>query len=429
MLRERMKKIKIAVVGYGNRGQVYADYSLDEPNEVEVAAVIDPNEYKLQIAKARYGMSDERLFTSYAAFVESGVEADIVVNATMDQYHYETAMEILRSKHHMLMEKPIVAHKTELMDIQRLAEENGCMVFVCHVLRYSPFYKTVKGFIEGGKLGKIVSMEMNEHVWIPHYLGSYVRGKWNSETECGSSMLLAKCCHDMDLIYWLNGGTPTRVFSFGHRSHFIKENKPEGATESCFDCPHETVCPYSAVDMHCRHDTMPFLTWDSLNKPYDEITPAEKESFLRQDIYGKCAYDCGGDVIDRQNLLIDFADGSVASFTLSCGTCRPDRYIHLVGTKGEIEGKLEENKFVFRSYDKATVGYREEIVNVSAQVVNKAKFGGHCGGDYAIMYDLVRYLNGESASPSITFLKDSVYSHLLVYAAEESRKTGGVVFL
>ena len=47
-----MKKIKIAVVGYGNRGQVYADYSLDEPNEVEVAAVIDPNEYKLKVANA-----------------------------------------------------------------------------------------------------------------------------------------------------------------------------------------------------------------------------------------------------------------------------------------------------------------------------------------------------------------------------------------
>ncbi|MBQ4052718.1 MAG: Gfo/Idh/MocA family oxidoreductase, partial [Clostridia bacterium] len=132
-----MKKIKIAVVGYGNRGQVYADYSLDEPNEVEVAAVIDPNEYKLKVAKERYRMTDGQLFTSYADFVASGLEVDIVINATMEQYHYQTAMEILQSKHHMLIEKPIVSNKEELFDIQKAAKENGCMVFVCHVLRYS----------------------------------------------------------------------------------------------------------------------------------------------------------------------------------------------------------------------------------------------------------------------------------------------------
>ena len=426
---EGMKKIKIAVVGYGNRGQVYADYSLDEPNEVEVAAVIDPNEYKLQVAKERYGMADGCVFTSYAEFLKAGIEVDLVVNATMEQQHYETAMEILRSKHHMLIEKPIVSKKSELMDIQRLAEENGCMVFVCHVLRYSPFYKTVKGFIEEGKLGKITSMEMNEHVWVPHFVGSYVRGKWNKETECGSPVLLAKCCHDMDLICWLNGGMPEKVSCFGHRTHFTASNKPEGATECCFDCPHEAECPYSAVDMYYRHDTMPFLVWDKLNKPYGEITPEEKEAFLRQDVYGKCVYSIGGDVMDRQNLIADFADGSVVSFTLSCGTCRPDRYIHVVGTKGEIEGKLEENKFVFRTYNKTDVCFNEEVVDVSKQVVNKAKYGGHCGGDYGIMYDLVRYLNGERAFSSITLLSDSVASHLLVYAAEESRKTEKIISL
>lgn len=419
-----MKKIKIAVVGYGNRGQVYADYSLDEPNEVEVAAVIDPNEYKLKVAKERYRMTDGQLFTSYADFVASGLEVDIVINATMEQYHYQTAMEILQSKHHMLIEKPIVSNKEELFDIQKAAKENGCMVFVCHVLRYSPFYKTIKRMILEGKIGKITSMEMNEHVWIPHFVGSYVRGKWGKETECGSPVLLAKCCHDMDLICWLNGASrPAQVSCFGHRRQFIKENKPEGATEYCFDCALERECPYSALRMHYDHDVMPFLTWDSMNKPYNQIKKSEKEEFLRKDIYGKCVYDCGGDIMDRQNLLVDFADGSVATFTLSCGTCRPDRYIHIVGTKGEVEGKLEENKFIYRTYNRESVSFREEIIDITPQVVNKAKYGGHSGGDYGIMYDLVRYLNGERTSASITLLDDSIASHLLVYAAEESRKT------
>ena len=422
-----MKKIKIAIVGYGNRGQVYADYSLDEPNEVEVAAVIDPNEYKLKAAKERYGMSDDRLFTAYADFVAANVDVDIVINATMEQYHYETAMEILRSKHHMLIEKPIVANKKELMEIYNAAQENECMVFVCHVLRYSPFYKKIKSMIVEGKVGRISSMEMNEHVWVPHYMTSYVRGKWGKESECGSPMLLAKCCHDMDLIAWLNSSKTEKVASFGHRSYFIPENKPEGATEYCHNCPHEADCIYSAIEMYYRNDVMPFLVWDSFNKPYDEITKEEKMEFLKTNIYGKCVFDCGGDIIDRQGLTVDFADGSVATFVLSCGAAKPGRYIHIVGTKGEIEGKLEDNQFVYRTYDRCHITCTEEVIDLSKEVVNNAKYGGHSGGDYGLMYDLVRYLNGDKSSMSITLLKDSLASHLLVYGAEESRKTDKVV--
>ena len=424
-----MKKIKIAVVGYGNRGQVYADYSLDEPQEVEVVAVVDCNAYKLETAKQRYGLSDKQVFLTYKEFVASGLEVDVVVNATMDQVHYETAMEILQSKRNMLIEKPIVAKKEELLDIQRLAKENGCAVFVCHVLRYSPFYKTIKQILQSGKLGNIVSMEMNEHVWVPHYLTSYVRGKWGKESECGSPILLAKCCHDMDLIAWLNGSKAKSVSCFGHRSHFVEANKPKDATEYCFDCPYKETCQYNALDLYYKNNTMPFLVLDSFNKPYDEITLEEKEAFLRENDYGKCAYSCGGDVMDRQNILVDFENGSLATFTLSCGTVRPARYIHIVGTDGEIEGKLEEDKFVYRVYEKGGVTYKEEIVDVSQKVVNNAVYGGHSGGDYGIMYDLVRYLNGDRSSMSITLLDDSVASHLLVYAAEESRKTRKVIDL
>ena len=119
-----MKKIKIAVVGYGNRGQVYADYSLEEPQEVEVVAVVDCNAYKLELAKTRYGLTDRQVFSTYKEFLASGLEVDVVVNATMDQVHYQTAMEILQSKHNMLMEKPIVSKREELIDIQKAAKEN-----------------------------------------------------------------------------------------------------------------------------------------------------------------------------------------------------------------------------------------------------------------------------------------------------------------
>lgn len=421
------KKLWVAVVGYGNRGQVYADYSLEEPNELGIAAIVDPNDFKLQEAKERYGLSDESLFHDFDEFAASGIACDFVVNATMDQYHYETALKILNAGYDMLMEKPIVPEAKQLREIEELAKEKGVNVFVCHVLRYTPYYRKIKEIINAGTIGKIMTMEMNEHVSLPHYLASYVRGKWNSEEKCGSGFILAKSCHDLDLMCWLNNASaPEKVASFGNRSQFIPENAPAGATEFCYHCKNEKKCPYSAIDQYMNKDVMPFLVWDRLNKPLDEITPEEKMEFLKHDIYGKCAYTCGGDIVDRQNAIVTFENGSVATFNLVGGSTNPGRFLHIVGTKGEILGLLEEDEFILRRGGSATELYGTDE-KVKVHPINNAKYGGHNGGDYAIMHDLVRYMHGDRSSVSITSIEDSVNGHLCVFAAEQSRKTCKIV--
>lgn len=421
-----MKKLWTVVVGYGNRGQVYADYSLEEPGELGIAAVVDPNDFKLQEAKARYGLSDECLFHSIDEFIKSGIKCDFIINATMDQYHYEIAMKILHAGFDMLMEKPIVPNAKQLRDIEKLAKEKGVNVFVCHVLRYTPFYRKIKEIINEGAIGTIMTLEMNEHVSRPHYLASYVRGKWRSESNCGSGFILAKSCHDLDLMCWLNNAsTPQKVSSFGSRSQFIPENAPEGATEYCYQCKNEKDCPYSAIDQYISKDVMPFLVWDRMNKPLDDITVEEKIEFLKHDIYGKCAYTCGGDLVDRQNAIVTFENGSVATFNLVGGSMKGGRFLHIVGTRGEIEGVLENDEFVLRTYARDEFWAKEETIHLNP--INHAKYGGHNGGDYAIMHDLTRYLNGDTSSVSITSINDSINGHLCVFAAEESRRTRKVV--
>ena len=131
--------------------------------------------------------------------------------------------------------------------------------------------------------------------------------------------------------------------------------------------------------------------------------------------------------MDRQNIIVEFENGSCCTFTLVGGTTCPDRYLHIVGTKGEIEGKLEENKFILRKYDRNYITVKGEEIDISKEVVNNAKFGGHSGGDFAIMHDLIAYLNGDESSVSITKLEDSINGHLCVFAAEKSRKESVIV--
>lgn len=423
-----LKKMTTVIVGYGNRGQIYGDFSLEEPDELEVLAVVDPNPHKLEEAKSRYHLAEDRLFRDLDEFLAANLTCDFVVNATMDQMHYETSLQLMDARYNLLLEKPIVPTKEQLRELERRATEKQVKVFVCHVLRYTPFYSTIKKLLNQGRIGEIVTMEMNEHVCVPHYLASYTRGKWNSEVACGSGFLLAKSCHDLDIMCWLNNASaPKRVTSFGNRSHFLPERAPERATEYCYQCPHEKTCQYSALDQYLTKNMFPFLVWDRLDKPFEELTEEEKMEFLKTDIYGKCAYKCGGDLVDRQNAIVEFENGSMATFNLVGGSQKAGRYLHIVGTLGEIEGYLESDQFTLRTYEREYHYGKEEVIEVHP--INNAKYGGHSGGDYAIMHDLIRYLNGDDSSVSITALADSINGHLCVFAAEESRREERIVSL
>ncbi|MFQ7076745.1 MAG: Gfo/Idh/MocA family protein [Christensenellaceae bacterium] len=212
----------------------------------------------------------------------------------MDEYHYRTATS-LKAGYHMLLEKPVVNNMEQLLDIERTAEENGCLLMVCHVLRYTPFYRGIKEVIERGEIGEIVHIETSENVGIAHASNSYIRGKWNSKEKCGSSMLLAKCCHDLDLLCWLNNkASPVKVASFGGRNFILPEKAPDGAGTRCLvDCPHVNDCRYSAKSIYVDNDRFPWYSWQCLGKPYEEATREEKTQSLKTfNPHGECAFRC-----------------------------------------------------------------------------------------------------------------------------------------
>lgn len=435
-----MKKIRCAILGYGDRSGCYAKYALLHPEEAEIIAVTDVNPLKLKEAKARFNLSDDMLFSSLDDFISKSVACDVVINGTMDELHYETTVKLLNTKYNVLLEKPITANPEELMDLKRLAEENGCKVVVCHVLRYTPFYRKIKEYLLKGEIGKITDMQLNEHVWHGHFVNSYVRGKWRSEKECGSGLLLAKSCHDTDLMCWLNNSTePVKVSSFGQRAFYTPENAPVGSTEYCFDCPCKEDCVFDAYKFELIMDAIPQYIWAGINKPLSEITVEEKKEFLKKNVYGKCVYKTDMDIVDRQCVSVNFANGSVGTLNVVGGTSKAGRHIHILCEYGEILGYIEENYFIYRKFNKEAVKHKyecDEQYYTDEKVIANEELSsagnsvtGHYGGDYYIMQDLVRLLNGEKTSVSTTLIEDSVNSHLICYAAEKSRKNDVVVDL
>lgn len=426
-----MKRLKAVLVGAGDRGKIYCNYALVCPTELEIVAVVDINEFKLNEAADRYDVPTECRFTNLDAFINSKIECDFVVNATMDEMHYETAMKIIRAGFNLILEKPITSKVYELKDIERTAMEMNVKVLICHVLRYTPFYRSIKEILDSGRLGKVMNMQLNEHIWHGHFVNAYVRGKWRNEDMCGSGLLLAKCCHDTDLMSWLNNATaPKYVSSFGSRSFFIEKNAPEGSTKYCFECPHRDTCMFNAYKFEIEKDFIPYYTWARLNKPLNEITIEEKEEFLKHDVYGQCVYKTDMNIVDKQCVSVEFENGSIATLNMVGGASAAGRHLHVLCEYGEIIGYIEENKYIVRTFNKEKVCHEDEVVDlneINALNGEDNSVTGHYGGDYNLMKDAVRYFNNESESVSVTKLADSINGHLIVYAAELSRKERRIV--
>lgn len=423
------EKIKAVVVGYGDRGSIYANYAIEAPDDLEIVGVCDIDPNRLAIAKNKFNLRDDQLFDDFEKLLKRGKIADAAFVTTMDKLHYYQTKELLNLGYNILLEKPVVNNKKELLELQSLAEQKKLIISVGHVLRYTPFYQNIKKRVLNGDIGEIIYMETSERVGVAHTSSAFARGKWKNKEECGSSMLLQKCCHDLDLICWLNNNTePLKIVSFGSRSNVIKDKAPAGSTERCYDCPHLETCIYSAKSLYVDNDIFPFYSFLQLrNQGKKDLTKEEREKAIKDgDPFGVCIYKTNADIVDHQSLMIMFKNNSIAVHNMISFVPRPGRSIHILGTKGEIEGFFEKNIFEIRKENFATSFYDTEVVDVSKLVDPSISHGG---GDLGLIKDFVHLLQKDEPSVSTSSLKDSIISHLCVYAADESMEKNEIEFL
>lgn len=426
MKQEGSRPVTAVIVGGGHRSMTYGDFSLKYPDKLKIVGIADPNRERCEAAMKKYGFPEECCFTSAAELAEHPKFADAVINGTMDHQHFETAVPLLEKGYDMLLEKPFAVSEPEMRELLRVVRKNGNKVMICHVLRYTPFYLGIKQAITDGEIGDIINIQLTEHVSYHHLSTSYVRGKWANSDICKTSMLLAKSCHDVDIMMWLMGDVkPASVSSFGSRFQFRPENAPEGAGTRCLvDCPIEPECRYSAKKIYLDHpDRWDVYAWAEFEHR-DDVTIEEKAEALRTyNPYGRCMYKCDNNVVDHQSVLVNFENGATGTHNMIGGAAMSMRKIHIVGTKGEIEGVFEKN-----TYTVSTIvaehpdGYVSRTVDVS-----DACRSGHGGGDDALTADFVNFISTGEESLSCTSIYHSVPGHLTVFLADRSRENGGAV--
>ncbi len=440
--------------GAGVRGaEAYGAYALAYPDQIKFVAVAEPNPVRRERFARDHAIPADRCFHSWQEALKTGQIADVVINCTQDQMHFESSIPAFRLGYDMLLEKPIANTLKDSIKIVENAEQQGRYLQICHVLRFTELFQKIKHILDQKRLGKIITVSHRENVASWHMAHSYVRGNWSQEKH-SSPMILAKCCHDLDLLVWFTAETPIKLSSYGSLAHFKPEYAPQNAPERCMDgCPVENTCPFFAPSLYI--DLAPFkyafsqasnplyriignqsLRNPNLIKnlskvilPLRELTeykgwprsvicddPSNEEALLKalqEGPYGLCVYHCDSDVVDHQVVAMEFASGITATLTMHGHSHEEGRTLRIDGSQASLLAKFSLHRSFVEIHDHRSM--KVEHIEYPNNVENI----GHGGGDYGIMRDFVSNMNKDRKPTTSAW--ESLESHLMAFAAEESR--------
>lgn len=405
-----MKKVTFSVIGFGGRANVYLTALQKHfKGEFELVAIAEPDKRKQQKYQEMYQVSKENIFDTDLDFLEKDRLSDVAIVATQDDIHLQEVIRLLEKGYDIILEKPVASKYEDVIELLRVAKQYPNQhIVVCHVLRYTNFFKKIKEIIDSKRIGNVVTIQHNENIGFYHFAHSYVRGQWRKSDE-SSPLIVAKSCHDMDIMLYLLGNKRTKkISSFGSLSFFNHMNyDPKIMAPNCFDCSIEKQCPYSALKIYGT-DKIKSIVFDK-----SSIENFNKD--LKHSQYSRCVFDSDNDVVDHQATIIEFDGGITATFNLSAFTSKVNRTLKVMCEYGEIRAR--EKPYLIEIHD-----FRTDTVE---EIDLKVSEGGHGGGDENFIIDFMKQYRGDKQF--LSTLDVSIESHIMAFQAEYSRLQGGQV--
>jgi predicted dehydrogenase len=458
--RTKMQKpIDAILIGAGNRGaQVYARYGLRFPERLRFTAVAEPDPVRRAEFSQAHGIQSENCYESWERLLERGQLAKTALVCTQDNQHTQPTLAALKAGYHVLLEKPMATSEGECRQLVQSSELAERQLHICHVLRYTRHFQKLREVIQSGALGQLIHVTHSENLAWWHMAHSYVRGNWRRSDET-SPMILAKCCHDFDILLWLLDRHCLELSSSGSLAHFQPENAPKGSALRCLDCTVNRSCPYDAAHIYLQ--MRPF--WESfaatatginrlaakawlktpglfqaasrvypklklvseyrdwpLNVLTPDPTPENITAALSSGPYGRCVYRCDNDVVDHQVVKMQFEDQITVTLIMNGFSHYEHRFTRIEGSGGTLQAEFGTGGAWIKVEEHRTG--RRTIYDTSSR-----DSYGHGGGDDGLMDSFLRSLSG-SHEQALTTARRALESHLMAFAAERARLEKQVLF-
>ncbi len=401
------------VLGAGDRGHKYGNYALTYPEQIQIGGVAEPRaDYRQHFSEA-HEIAVSQQYETWEALLAQPQLAQVAIITLPDRQHAPAAIAALRAGYDVLLEKPMSPVLAENIELVHVAKEEGRLLQICHVLRYTNFFQKVREIVQSGRLGKIVHIDHSENVVHWHMAHSFVRGNWRNSEQSGP-MILSKCCHDFDILYWILREKVRYLSSSGSLTHYCAENRPPEAPERCTDgCPVAETCKFDAVRFYVNEEE----TW-----PYTVVAlnPADRLEALQTGPYGRCVYACDNNVVDHQVVMMETEQGTTITLTMHGHADEEQRRIRYEGTQATLSGYMGKKDSQLQIHDHLT--NQIEVFDINSE------FAGvpHGGGDFGLMRSFINAVQGVP-DDSLTTADESLESHLLAFAAEEARLTHQVI--
>lgn len=411
--------LTVACIGCGARGQMYTGLAAEMKDKFRLVAAADPVAERVDKIKKLSGYAPFKSFKTADELLSQPRLSDVLIISTQDSFHFENCKKAIELGYDILLEKPIATRLDEIFELERFARNRKNRIMICYVLRYTPFYLKIKEVISSGMPGEIISMNFVSGVSPWRMAHSFVRGHWAGIEE-PTPMIVAKACHDTDMIQWLIGKNCKSVSSYGSLSHFTIGNAPSGAPEKCTDaCPSGESCIYNAM----RYASDKKCPW--LPQIYDKAETASEEEivqWLKTSQWGRCVYKCDNNAPDHQVVSMQFEKEITCTFTMTA--FESGRHIEIYGTKGVLKAgetyrKQFNSEIIFLPHRGEAVRYNvtDKLDSVTLRKERDKR--------------LIEKLYSEMIKPEgvqiNTSISESVQSHIIAFAAEESRLNNRVI--
>ncbi len=231
-----MSVVRIGIIGMGNIGKFHADYLLaGKVKRAQLVAACSTSPQKLESFKEK----GVKIWGDAETLIRSK-EVDAAIVATPHYQHTALGIAAIEAGVHLMVEKPISAHKADAVRLIDTAKAHPNVKFAAMFqMRTEPRYAKIRKLIQDGELGQIIRINWVNTDWFrsdAYYTSGGWRATWKGE---GGGVLINQCLHNLDMLQWLCG-MPARVRGFCQLGRFheieVEDNVtvylewPNGAT-------------------------------------------------------------------------------------------------------------------------------------------------------------------------------------------------------
>ena len=371
-------KKRIAFIGYGGRSSSMFEIMKSFGLGAEISAICDIDKKKAEETLKKYGNNVSSIsFYSDACEMLDKDKPDGVIIGTRCSTHTAYAIEVLKRKIPLFLEKPVSINMKQLAELKSAAEKAESEVVVSFPLRVTPIVSLAKKIIDSGRIGKVEHVQAFNNV---PYGGVYYHSWYRDESITGG-LFMQKATHDFDYITYMVGESPVTVCAMESKQIF-KGDKPEG-----LDC-----------------------------RTCDEYYTCEEGPFIMENIkrdsshgYGCCyARDTGNH--DSASAIIRYDSGmhAVYSQNFFARKSAASRGARFIGYKGTLE---------FDWYKDEIKVFMHDSTGCETHKLETSQFE-HGGGDEVLALNFLRVMEGKEKS--VAPLSDGILSALMCLKAKES---------